>query len=59
MRTRLLALWALLRRLSGDDGYDRYLAHLRAEHPGAAPLPRRAWFKREQDRAWTGVRRCC
>lgn len=59
MSARLAALWALLRRVSGDDAYDRYLAHHRAAHPGQAPLGRRQWFKREQDRAWAQVRRCC
>jgi uncharacterized short protein YbdD (DUF466 family) len=59
MSGRLAALWALVRRVTGDDAYDRYLAHHRAVHPERAPLPRREWFRREQERAWGGVRRCC
>ena len=53
--------WALLRELTGDDAYERYLAHWRS-HPGSAgeaPLERAAFFRAEQKRKWDGVRRCC
>lgn len=59
MKARLATCWAWLRRVTGDDAYDRYLAHQRAAHPGQAALSRREWFRREQERAWGGVRRCC
>jgi len=52
-------LWRWLRAVSGDDAYERYLAHHATAHPGGAPLDRGAWFRREQERAWGGVRRCC
>jgi uncharacterized short protein YbdD (DUF466 family) len=51
-------LWRALRSLTGDDAYERYLAHWRAHHAGA-PLERKAFFKAEQARKWDGVRRCC
>jgi uncharacterized short protein YbdD (DUF466 family) len=53
--------WALLREVSGDDAYERYLAHCRRHHSGeaTAPLDRAAFFKEEQRRKWEGVRRCC
>ena len=53
--------WATLRELSGDDAYERYLAHLRAcpEAQSHAPLTRAAFFAAEQRRKWDGVRRCC
>jgi uncharacterized short protein YbdD (DUF466 family) len=51
--------WATLRELSGDDAYERYLAHWRAQHAGGAPLDRAAFFKEEQRRKWEGVKRCC
>lgn len=53
--------WLALRELSGDDAYERYLAHLSecsAPH-GHAPLTRAAFFAAEQRRKWDGVRRCC
>jgi uncharacterized short protein YbdD (DUF466 family) len=51
--------WQALRRLSGDDGYERYLAHHAAAHPGARPLDRKAWFALQQQQKWAGVKRCC
>ncbi len=55
----LRRLWKFIRRLSGDDAYERYLAHHAAAHPGEPPLSRREYFKREQERKWGGIRRCC
>ncbi len=57
--TYLRLIWQALRRLSGDDAYERYLAHHSARHPGETPLGRAAWFREEQKRKWDGVRRCC
>lgn len=53
--------WAGLREMSGDDAYDRYVAHWRARHAGsgAVLLDRAAFFKEEQRRKWEGVKRCC
>jgi uncharacterized short protein YbdD (DUF466 family) len=56
---KVLCLWGLMRRLSGDDAYERYLRHHAAAHPGEAPLSRKEFFRREQERKWSGVRRCC
>jgi len=55
----LQSIWAGLRRLTGDDAYERYVAHCREHHPGSAPLTRADFFRAEQDRRWNGVRRCC
>jgi uncharacterized short protein YbdD (DUF466 family) len=51
--------WNVLRELTGDDAYERYLAHHSAAHPTQLPLDRAAFFKSEQRRKWDGVRRCC
>ena len=60
---RIAALWRLLRRATGDDAYERYLAQRASngaccEHAGA-PLDRRAFYLAEQRRKWGGVTRCC
>jgi len=55
----LQRFWAALREVSGDDAYERYLAHLRACPESHAPLTRAAFFAAEQRRKWDGVRRCC
>ncbi len=57
--SRLTAFWALVRRLSGDDAYERYLRHHAQAHPHEAVPGRKEFFKREQERKWDGVRRCC
>ena len=59
MGPRLKHVWQVIRRLSGDDGYERYLAHHAAAHPGAAPLSRRDWFARQEQQKWGGIKRCC
>ena len=59
---KLISVWQRVRQLSGDDAYERYLAHY-AEHHAQAdappPLSRAAFFKQWQDQQWTGVKRCC
>lgn len=59
MKARLAHWWRLLREASTDDAYERYLAHLEREHADAIPLSRRAFYLREQDHKWDGVKRCC
>ena len=61
MRVALQRIWALLRELTGDDAYERYLAHWHSRHntDGGAPLDRVAFCREEQRRKWEGVRRCC
>ena len=55
----LRKLWRAIRELSGDNGYELYLAHHTAAHPDVRPLARGAWFARQQQQKWTGVKRCC
>ena len=58
----LARLWAGIREATGDDAYERYLAHWQEHHaaePGACPLDRAAFCREEQRRKWEGVRRCC
>ena len=57
----LKRLWLWLRAVSGDDAYDRYLAHWRAEHgaSGEQPLDRKTFFQKRQDEQWNDIRRCC
>jgi len=59
MKRRLAELWKFLRQLATDDAYDRYLAHHRHGHSNLPALDRRAFYLREQQRKWSGVKRCC
>ena len=53
-------LWTLLRRLSGDDAYERYLEHWSLHHTGkVVPLDRATFLHLETERRWNGVKRCC
>jgi len=60
---RVAMLWQLVRRATGDDAYERYLAHRRSCGSGCErddpPLDRRAFYLAEQRRKWSGVTRCC
>lgn len=51
--------WSGLRAVTGDDAYERYLAHCSDWHPHAAPLDRAAFYVAELDRRWKRVNRCC
>jgi uncharacterized short protein YbdD (DUF466 family) len=61
MRVALRRIWALLREATGDDAYERYLAHWRSAHAAdeTRPLDRSSFYRDEQRRKWNGVRRCC
>ncbi len=59
----LKQVWQRIRELSGDDAYERYLAHYAEHHAqdaeAPAPLSREQFFKQWQDSKWKGVKRCC
>jgi uncharacterized short protein YbdD (DUF466 family) len=59
MNAFVRSLWDFVRELATDDAYERYLAHHRESHANVAPLTRRAFYLREQQRKWSGVQRCC
>jgi uncharacterized short protein YbdD (DUF466 family) len=67
MLSNLKLLWKNIRQnirqLSGDDAYERYLAHYEEHHSDKIepepPLSREAFFKQWQDGKWTGIKRCC
>lgn len=59
VKDRMRQLWSFIREVATDDAYERYLEHHRARHPGAPALSRRAFFVNEQNRKWTGIKRCC
>jgi uncharacterized short protein YbdD (DUF466 family) len=51
--------WSALRAVTGDDAYERYLAHCRGRHPGSSPLDRGAFHAAELERRWQQINRCC
>jgi uncharacterized short protein YbdD (DUF466 family) len=59
MNQFLRQVWQLLRQATGDDAYERYLAHQRAQHGDRTPLSRRDYFRQRQEQKWSKVSRCC
>jgi uncharacterized short protein YbdD (DUF466 family) len=63
MLEKVKSLWKNIRQLSGDDAYERYLAHYSEHHAdkdaAELPLTREAFFKEWQEGKWKGVKRCC
>ncbi len=55
----MAAVLRWLRALSGDDAYERYLAHHARAHEGAAPASRRAFYAAREAAKWGGISRCC
>jgi uncharacterized short protein YbdD (DUF466 family) len=49
-----------LREVSGESAYDRYVAHMRRDHPSQPGMSRRDFEGRRQDARNENVRaRCC
>lgn len=51
--------WQLIRELSGDDAYERYVHHHSLHHAEEPLLTRQEFFKQAQQKKWHGVKRCC
>ena len=51
--------WGALRAITGDDAYERYLAHHVRQHDDTAALSRRQFEALELERRWSRVSRCC
>jgi uncharacterized short protein YbdD (DUF466 family) len=49
-----------LREVSGESAYDRYVGHMRADHPSQPVMTRREFERRRQDDRDARPRaRCC
>jgi uncharacterized short protein YbdD (DUF466 family) len=60
LTARLREAARVLRVVVGAPDYERYVAHMRAHHPGARPLARDAFLRdRERARYSRPGSRCC
>ena len=50
---------SLLRGVTGDDAYDKYLAHHERTHPDVKPLTAAEFFQAQLDQKWNCVSGCC
>jgi uncharacterized short protein YbdD (DUF466 family) len=50
---------SLLRGVTGDDAYEKYLAHMQANEPGSTPLGEREFFSAQLEQKWNCINGCC
>ena len=55
----LSAGFSLLRGVTGDDAYDKYLAHHQRTHPDAEPLTGAEFFRAQLEQKFNCVSGCC
>jgi uncharacterized short protein YbdD (DUF466 family) len=51
--------WRFVREVTGDDAYERYLAHQQRAHPDELPMSRDQYYRFRLDQKWSKVSRCC
>ncbi len=59
MKQAMKTVWECVRTVSGDNAYERYLAHHAQAHRGTPPLSRREFCAQMTDQKWSGISRCC
>jgi uncharacterized short protein YbdD (DUF466 family) len=59
LRENSTRAWRWLREVSGDDAYERYMAHHADSHAEQPLMSRSAFYDERQRRKWSGVSRCC
>jgi uncharacterized short protein YbdD (DUF466 family) len=59
VRQFLSAGFSLLRGVTGDDAYDRYLEHHQRTHPDDTPLTAAEFFKAQLEQKFSCVSGCC
>jgi uncharacterized short protein YbdD (DUF466 family) len=51
--------WRFVREVTGDDAYERYLAHHRQAHSDEPPMSQDEYFRFRLAQKWSRVSRCC
>ena len=50
---------SLLRGVTGDDAYEKYLAHMRSKEPDVQPMGEREFFREQMEQRWNCINGCC
>ncbi len=50
---------SLLRGVTGDDAYDKYLAHMQGSAPQETPMSAREFFRAQLENKWNCISGCC
>jgi uncharacterized short protein YbdD (DUF466 family) len=58
-RQFLSAGLSLLRGVTGDDAYEKYLAHMLRTQPEAKTMTAAEFFRAQLDQKWNCVSGCC
>lgn len=59
VRQFLSAGLSLLRGVTGDDAYEKYLAHMSTSAPGETPLTAREFYRAQLENKWSCINGCC
>jgi uncharacterized short protein YbdD (DUF466 family) len=50
---------SLLRGVTGDDAYEKYVAHMQRTDPGAARMTEKEFFQAQMEQKWSCINGCC
>jgi uncharacterized short protein YbdD (DUF466 family) len=50
---------SLLRGVTGDDAYEKYVAHLQRTEPALQPLSEKEFFRAQMEQKWSCINGCC
>jgi uncharacterized short protein YbdD (DUF466 family) len=59
MKNFLASGFSLLRGVTGDDAYEKYLAHQQRTMPDEIPMTASDFFRAQLDQKWNCVSGCC
>ena len=59
MRQFLTSGLSLLRGVTGDDAYDKYVAHMRVAEPQQQLMTAKEFFQAQMDQKWSCISGCC
>jgi uncharacterized short protein YbdD (DUF466 family) len=49
---------SLLRGVTGDDAYEKYLAHMQRSAPGEQPMSARDFYRAQLEQKWSCINGC-
>jgi uncharacterized short protein YbdD (DUF466 family) len=59
MRQLLSSGLSLLRGVTGDDAYEKYVAHMQATDASQPLMSQKEFFKAQMEQKWSCVSGCC
>ncbi len=50
---------SLLRGVTGDDAYEKYIAHMNANAPAETAMSAREFYRAQMENKWSCISGCC